>query len=58
MGHGVPDAMTRQAFEGARALFDLPQEAKQAVAKARSPANRGYEALGGQDPGAGNAAGP
>jgi isopenicillin N synthase-like dioxygenase len=53
-GHGVPEAVTRQAFEAARALFDLPLEAKQAVSKARSPANRGYEPLGGQtlEPGA------
>lgn len=48
VGHGVPDAVTRQAFQGARALFDLPDAAKQAVAKSRSPANRGYEPLGGQ----------
>jgi isopenicillin N synthase-like dioxygenase len=53
-GHGVPEAATRQAFDAARTLFDLPQEAKQAVSKARSPANRGYEPLGGQtlEPGA------
>lgn len=53
-GHGVPEAMIRQVFGGVRALFDLPDEAKQAVAKTRSPANRGYEPLGGQtlEPGA------
>jgi isopenicillin N synthase-like dioxygenase len=53
-GHGVPEAAMRQVFEGARVLFDLPDEAKQAVSKALSPANRGYEALGGQtlEPGA------
>jgi len=53
-GHGVPESATRTAFEAARALFDLPAEAKQAVSKGRSPANRGYERLGGQtlEPGA------
>jgi isopenicillin N synthase-like dioxygenase len=53
-GHGVPDPVIAEVFEGSRALFDLPEGAKQAVAKARSTANRGYEALGGQtlEPGA------
>jgi isopenicillin N synthase-like dioxygenase len=53
-GHGVPDASTAEALAGARALFDLPDAAKRAVDKARSPANRGYEPLGGQtlEPGA------
>ncbi len=53
-GHGVPDAMAAGALDGARALFDLPGAAKRAVDKALSPANRGYEPLGGQtlEPGA------
>lgn len=47
-GHGVPDWATHQALEAARALFDLPAEAKLALSKDHSPANRGYERLGGQ----------
>jgi isopenicillin N synthase-like dioxygenase len=54
VGHGVPEAVREAVFDGARALFDLPEDAKCAVSKARSPANRGYEPLGGQtlEPGA------
>jgi isopenicillin N synthase-like dioxygenase len=47
-GHGVPETLTDQALAGARALFDLPDAAKRAVDKVLSPANRGYEPLGGQ----------
>jgi isopenicillin N synthase-like dioxygenase len=54
-GHGVPAGLIRAVFEGARALFDLPDAAKQAVDKARSPANRGYEPLRGQTLEAGGA---
>ena len=48
VGHGVPEAVIRQVLGAARALFDLPEDAKRAVAKSLSPANRGYEPLGGQ----------
>lgn len=53
-GHDVPEAMTAEVLAGARALFGLPDAAKRAVDKALSPANRGYEPLGGQtlEPGA------
>ena len=53
-GHGVPDDLIADVLAGARALFELPDDAKQAVHKANSPANRGYEPLGGQtlEPGA------
>lgn len=47
-GHGVPQGLIDAAMEQTRALFDLPDAAKQAVDKALSPCNRGYEALGGQ----------
>jgi isopenicillin N synthase-like dioxygenase len=47
-GHGVPDDLIAGVLAGARALFDLPDDAKRAVDKAKSPANRGYEHLGGQ----------
>jgi isopenicillin N synthase-like dioxygenase len=54
VGHGVPEAVREQVFDQVRALFELPDEAKRAVSKAASPANRGYEPLGGQtlEPGA------
>jgi isopenicillin N synthase-like dioxygenase len=54
VGHGVPEPVGEKMFDAARALFDLPEAAKQAVAKAQSAANRGYEPLGGQtlEPGA------
>jgi isopenicillin N synthase-like dioxygenase len=55
VGHGVPETLTSAVFDGARALFDLPEAAKQAVGKHGSPANRGYEPLGGQTLEAGGA---
>lgn len=47
-GHGVPDDLVAAQFAAARALFDLPQADKDAISLHRSPAMRGYEALGGQ----------
>ncbi|WP_238365856.1 isopenicillin N synthase family dioxygenase [Mesobacterium pallidum] len=47
-GHGVPEGLIRAVIDETRALFDLAPEAKDAVDKAQSPANRGYEYLGGQ----------
>lgn len=47
-GHGVPQALMDAALEQTRLLFDLPEAAKQRLNKANSPANRGYEDLGGQ----------
>ena len=50
-GHGVPEATTRTLYDGARAFFDRPAEAKRAVGRtARRPggvmyAARGAEAL-------------
>jgi isopenicillin N synthase-like dioxygenase len=47
-GHGVPEGLVAAAMAQTQALFDLPDAAKQALDKAQSPANRGYEQLGGQ----------
>ncbi|WP_424934340.1 isopenicillin N synthase family dioxygenase [Amaricoccus macauensis] len=48
VGHGVPQGLVDAVFEETRTLFDLPDEAKMALEKSRSKANRGYEVLGGQ----------
>ncbi|MFI8740243.1 isopenicillin N synthase family dioxygenase [Stutzerimonas zhaodongensis] len=52
--HGIDARLQAAVFEQTRQLFDLPDEAKRALDKATSPANRGYEALRGQclEPGA------
>jgi isopenicillin N synthase-like dioxygenase len=55
VGHGVPDAMIAETLAAARAFFDLPQDAKAAIDKSLSSANRGYEPLGGQTLEAGTA---
>lgn len=47
-GHGVPQGLIDAAMAQTQALFDLPETAKIALDKAQSPANRGYEHLGGQ----------
>lgn len=47
-GHGVPVGLIEAVFTEAKALFDLPAEAKDALDKSASHCNRGYEALGGQ----------
>lgn len=47
-GHGVPRGLVDAVFDQTRAFFDLPDAAKDALDKAQSPANRGYEQLGGQ----------
>ncbi|MBU8537476.1 isopenicillin N synthase family dioxygenase [Falsiroseomonas tokyonensis] len=44
-GHGIPEAVTQGLFGAARALFALPDAAKQAVSIRRSPHNRGYVGL-------------
>lgn len=53
-GHGVPAGLLAAAFAEAKALFDQPDAAKDAMDKRLSAANRGYEQLGGQtlEPGA------
>ncbi len=48
IGHGVPQGLIEAAMNETRALFSLPQPAKDALDKAQSQANRGYETLGGQ----------
>ncbi|HBM08539.1 MAG: isopenicillin N synthase family oxygenase [Pseudomonas sp.] len=52
--HGIDARLQAAVFEQTRQLFDRPDEAKRALDKAASPANRGYEALRGQclEPGA------
>ncbi|KUF11970.1 isopenicillin N synthase family dioxygenase [Pseudoponticoccus marisrubri] len=47
-GHGVPQALMDAVMAQTRALFDLPDAAKDALDKAHSFCNRGYEQLGGQ----------
>ncbi len=48
VGHGVPAAQVATMFELARALFELPQAQKDELSLHRSPAMRGYEAIGSQ----------
>ena len=52
--HGVEESLVESVFSEAAAFFALPAEQKALVDKARSNANRGYEALQGQtlEPGA------
>ena len=52
--HGVDEALVGDVLAEAAAFFALPAEAKAAVDKSRSKANRGYEPLQGQtlEPGA------
>jgi isopenicillin N synthase-like dioxygenase len=46
-GHGVPEATTRALYDGARAFFDRPADAKRAVGRtARRPGGVMYAALG------------
>ncbi|NIZ08425.1 isopenicillin N synthase family oxygenase [Pseudooceanicola sp. HF7] len=47
-GHGIPDGLIQAVMTETRNLFDLPEEAKDALDKSLSPCNRGYEQLGGQ----------
>jgi isopenicillin N synthase-like dioxygenase len=44
-GHGIADAVTAGLFEASRALFALPDAAKQAMSIRHSPHNRGYVGL-------------
>ena len=46
--HGVPAALVGQQFALAERFFALPQAAKEAIDMRRSPALRGYEAIGTQ----------
>jgi isopenicillin N synthase-like dioxygenase len=46
--HGIPTELIGRVFRDSRALFGLPVERKEAIHKAHSPANRGYEPLRGQ----------
>lgn len=46
--HGIADELIAAVFRESRALFDLPTGQKEAIHKARSRANRGYEPLKGQ----------
>ena len=47
-GHGIPAAQCRAVLDQARQFFELPLVAKDAVARTRSLADRGYEPLRGQ----------
>jgi isopenicillin N synthase-like dioxygenase len=47
-GHGVPTELTEGIKSQAREFFSLSEEAKRSLDKSKSPANRGYEPLGGQ----------
>lgn len=47
-GHGVPVELLDRVLDTARALFALPQDAKDAVAMVNSPHFRGYTRLGGE----------
>jgi isopenicillin N synthase-like dioxygenase len=47
-GHGVPTSVIDGMFDTARALFDLPQNQKDAISLHKSPVMRGYEAIGDQ----------
>lgn len=48
VNHGVPAAQVDAMLGCARALFDLPQDQKDAISLLNSPVMRGYEAIGGQ----------
>src|SRR5690554_5693768 len=47
-GHGIADELIQRTFRESRALFDLPENQKEAINKSLSRANRGYEPLKGQ----------
>ena len=46
--HGISPALIDRVFRDSRALFGLPEKQKQAIHKAHSRANRGYEPMKGQ----------
>jgi len=46
--HDIPGELVERVFGESRALFDLPIDQKEAIHKAYSRANRGYEPLKGQ----------
>ena len=46
--HGIPAELIDQVFRESQALFNLPEKSKQAINKAHSRANRGYEPMKGQ----------
>lgn len=43
--HGIPEAVVNRAFAGAKDLFQLPIDKKQALSIKLSPHNRGYVAM-------------
>ena len=47
-GHGVRRPLIDDLYRAAGAFFDLPEPAKQAVARRRPEHNRGYVAIGGE----------
>lgn len=47
-GHGIPYGLINAVLDETRSLFALPEASKRTLDKKHSPANRGYEALGGQ----------
>ena len=47
-GHGVPLESQRSMFQCSKALFDLPQEQKNAMSLKNNAAKRGYERIGEQ----------
>lgn len=48
INHGVPQTLIEDQFEFARRFFALPIEEKLAIHMEKSPANVGYEPIGGQ----------
>jgi isopenicillin N synthase-like dioxygenase len=48
VNHGVPEALVRDQFAWAERFFELPLDAKQAVALSKSAARRGWEGVGSQ----------
>ena len=52
-GHGVPDALYREARDAARAFFALPHDEKLRVSRPSREESRGYAAVGGEGLGRG-----
>ncbi len=46
VNHGIPEAVTTDYLAAMKAFFGLPEAAKRAIDKRRSPQFRGWEALG------------
>lgn len=47
-GHRIPHGLINAVLDETRSLFALPEASKRTLDKKHSPANRGYEVLGGQ----------